>query len=165
MQYFNYTCFLRWVGGQDRVQSQRRLGGTAEEKGTGKLYCSLTKAPYFRLNFILKLFSTMDPSTYTFMTKVLHFLYINLSFSFFCCLQDATTGKLRLLSCARTELNDAIDKVKAEGYITRQQDGKPTEIFTCGIGCHQFGARINRELNVKYVIFLLVKSHFMLHDL
>ena len=66
-------------------------------------------------------------------------------------LQDAKTGKLRLLSCARTLLDEAIAKVKVNSYITRNGD-EPTEIFTCGIGCSQFGPSINRELNVKYVI-------------
>ena len=63
-------------------------------------------------------------------------------------LQDAKTGKLRLLSCARTLIDEAIDKVKAKGYITPNGD-EPTEIFTCGIGCSKFGPKINKELNVK----------------
>ena len=64
--------------------------------------------------------------------------------------QDAKTGKLRLLSCAKTLLDEAMAKVKVDSYITRNGD-EPTEIFTCGIGCYQFGPSIKKALNVKYV--------------
>ena len=48
--------------------------------------------------------------------------------------------------------------VKDKAHITRNGD-EPTEIFTCGIGCSQFGPSINRELNVKYV-FMKVDSKY-----
>ena len=65
-----------------------------------------------------------------------------------CLLQDAQTGKLLLLSCARPLLKEAIAKIKAKCHITQNGD-KPTEIYTCGLGCSQFEPTLNKELNVK----------------
>jgi len=62
--------------------------------------------------------------------------------------KDASVCPLRLLTCGRPHLDAALEKVKDEAYISREE-GKTTKIYSCGVGGYQENEKIKEVLDVE----------------
>ena len=58
-------------------------------------------------------------------------------------------GKVRLISFAREELDEALGFIKNNCHIKRTSEDDQPLMFTCGIGASQFGPRIEKEIHIK----------------
>ena len=64
------------------------------------------------------------------------------------CVQDASKGKLTFLTCGRPDLDAAIDKVKANAYIKREE-GTKTKVYSCGVGGYQYNQKLQDALDIE----------------
>ena len=62
--------------------------------------------------------------------------------------KDAKTGKLTFLTCGRPDLDAAIEKVKANVHITREE-GKKTKVYSCGVGGYQYHKQLEEGLGIE----------------
>ena len=58
-------------------------------------------------------------------------------------------NKVRLVSFAREEFDEAVVFIKNNCYIKRTPGDDQPLMFTCGVGASQFGTKIEKELRIK----------------